>query len=107
MLWIDLPSYAPSRLTLFIKTTSYGRILLNATVNFDSRSIERMQRIFAWIAFAKRPLRSLELLSALSFSDGDVTKEEVAPIYVFELCAPLVEPRRDSTYSFIHVSVKE
>ncbi|KAK0750616.1 hypothetical protein B0T18DRAFT_390004 [Schizothecium vesticola] len=74
---------------------------------FDLRSTERMKSIFGWIAYAKRPLRTFEFQSALVFGAGNLEVAEVAPSYLFNMCAPLVEERRDSTYSFIHVSVKE
>lgn len=68
-----------------------------------------MQSILGWIAFAPRPLRKAELRSALSFSAEveDVNVQELAPNYLFDMCAPLVEERSDSTFAFIHVSVKE
>lgn len=62
-----------------------------------------------WIAFAKRPLRKAELRSALSFSaenDG-VNIQELAPNYLFDMCMPLIEERSDTTFAFIHISVKE
>ena len=86
---------------------SYERILTRATANFDMRSVERMRRIFGWIAFAKRPLRRIEFRSALTFGEGDPDVEDAVPLYFFDMCAPLVEQRRDSSFSFIHASVKE
>jgi hypothetical protein len=66
-----------------------------------------MRQILAWIAFAKRPLRKIEFRSALSFGAGDPMVDELVPSYVFDMCAPLIEQRRDSSFAFIHVSVKE
>ncbi|KAI8722914.1 NACHT domain-containing protein [Fusarium sp. LHS14.1] len=85
----------------------YEKILTQIISHFDERSIARMRSIFGWIAFAKRPLRKAEFRSALAFSSGDPTVDELAPQYLFDKCIPLVEERRDSTFSFIHVSVKE
>jgi hypothetical protein len=66
-----------------------------------------MRQILGWIAFAKRPLRKIEFQSALSFGAGDPTVDEPVPSYIFDMCAPLIEQRRDSSFAFIHVSVKE
>jgi hypothetical protein len=66
-----------------------------------------MKCIFGWIAFAKQPLRKLEFLSAVSFSEGIPQIENLAPQYILDICGPLIEERSDSTLSFIHVSVKE
>lgn len=74
---------------------------------FDERSVVRMKTIFGWIAFAKRPLRKAEFRSALTFSSGDPKANELVPKYWFDKCTPLVEERPDSTFAFIHVSVRE
>lgn len=74
---------------------------------FDARSADRIRCALSWIAYAKRPLKRQELLSALAFSSGDSDVTAPAPRYMLELCSPLVEERRDTTLSFIHVSVKE
>lgn len=66
-----------------------------------------MRLILGWIAFAKRPLRKSEFRSALAFSAGDRNISELPPQDVFNKCVPLVEERCDSTFAFIHVSVKE
>lgn len=88
---------------------SYGQILAQLISHFDKRSVARLQSIFGWIAFAKRPLRKAELRSALSYSAEaeDVNVDELAPNYLFDMCAPLIEERSDSTFAFIHASVKE
>ncbi|KAF1954513.1 hypothetical protein CC80DRAFT_517458 [Byssothecium circinans] len=51
-------------------TEFYQNILTQMVVNLDARSKERITSVLGWIAFAKRPLRRLELLSALAFSPG-------------------------------------
>jgi len=48
-----------------------------------------------------------EFQSALAFGLGDPDVSEVVPAYLFSICAPLIEERKDSTFAFIHVSVKE
>ena len=90
-------------------TFSYGQILARLMSNFDKRSIARMKSILGWIAFAKRPLRKAEFRSALSFDEqaDDLNVQDLAPDYFFDMCAPLIEKRMDSTFCFIHVSVKE
>jgi len=75
--------------------------------NFDARSTQRLKSILGWVAYAKRPMREFELQSALAFGNGNIDVAEVAPSHLFGMCAPLIEKRGDSTYSFIHVSVKE
>ncbi|KAH7236496.1 hypothetical protein BKA59DRAFT_460034 [Fusarium tricinctum] len=85
----------------------YEKILTQITSHFDERSLERMKLIFGWIAFAKRPLRKAEFRSALAFSSGNPDTGELAPQYLFDKCSPLIEERCDSTFAFIHVSVKE
>ena len=92
---------------LFLTIPSYERILTNTISNFDPRSVDRMRQILGWIAFAKRPLRKSEFRSAVSFSAGDPKVDELVPSYIFDMCAPLIEQHRDSSFTFIHVSVKE
>jgi hypothetical protein len=89
------------------KWNSYENILTQITSHFDDRSVARMRSIFGWIAFAKRPLRKAEFRSALALSPGNPDVDELAPQYLFEKCSPLVEERPDSTFAFIHVSVRE
>jgi hypothetical protein len=63
--------------------------------------------MLGWIAFAKRPLRKFEFLSAISFSEGNPKVTNLAPKYILDKCGPLIEERSDSTLAFIHVSVSE
>lgn len=76
-------------------------------VRLDSRSVERFKCALGWIAFSKRPLRKFEFLSAIAFSSGDRNVKHVAPQYMLDICATLIEERPDSRLGFIHVSVKE
>ena len=87
----------------------YGQILAQLMSHFDNRSVSRLQSIMGWIAFAKRPLRKAELRAALSFlpEEDSVHLQELAPTYLLDMCAPLVEERADTTFAFVHVSVKE
>lgn len=86
---------------------SYQQILTRLISHFDSRSKDRLCLIFSWIAFAQRPLRKVELRSALAFSTGQIDDVELIPDYVFELCKPFIEQHPDTTYAFIHSSIKE
>ncbi|GAB1316915.1 NACHT domain-containing protein [Madurella fahalii] len=85
----------------------YGQILTQLTAHLDERSLVRTRLILGWIAFGKRPLRKAEFRSALAFSAGNPDASELAPPYIFEGFAALIEQRRDSTFAFIHVSVKD
>jgi hypothetical protein len=73
----------------------------------DSRSVQRIRSVLGWVAFAKRPLKTFELLSAVTFGQGDPEVDRLIPKYILDICSPLIEERRDSTLAFIHVSVKE
>ncbi|KAG7404211.1 Vegetative incompatibility protein HET-E-1 [Fusarium oxysporum f. sp. rapae] len=99
---LSAPEALPRALQQF-----YEKILTQITSHFDERSLERMKLIFEWIAFAKRPLRKAEFRSALAFSSGNPDTGELAPQYLFDKCSPLIEERSDSTFAFIHVSVRE
>lgn len=85
---------------------SYRKILSQIMESFDARSTQRLKSVFGWIAYAKRPLKEFEFQSALAFGCGETAVGKVAPSHLFTMCAPLIEKRKDSTYSFIHVSVK-
>ncbi|KAK8026415.1 NACHT domain protein [Apiospora marii] len=73
----------------------------------DKRSVDRVKCALGWIAFSQRPLKKIELLSALAFSLGDVSVENIAPQYLLDMCATLIEERPDTRVGFVHVSVKE
>ncbi|KAK7413801.1 hypothetical protein QQX98_007294 [Neonectria punicea] len=92
----------PEKLTDF-----YRKILTQILVTLDPRSVSRIKSVLGWVAFARRPLRKMELLSAISFSAGDPTITHVAPRYILDLCGSLVEERQDATLAFIHISVKD
>ncbi|PTB44819.1 hypothetical protein M441DRAFT_299452 [Trichoderma asperellum CBS 433.97] len=85
----------------------YRKILTQVLIHLDSRSVNRIKCVLGWIAFAKRPLKRLEFLSAVTFSSGDPNVAHVAPQYILDICAPLIDERHDTTLTFIHVSVKE
>ncbi|KAL7916576.1 chromatin remodelling complex Rsc7/Swp82 subunit domain-containing protein [Trichoderma velutinum] len=85
----------------------YRKILLQILTHLDNRSESRVKSILSWIAFAKRPLKRLELLSAITFSSRELEVSHLVPEYILDICGPLVEERSDTTLTFIHVSVKE
>ncbi|KAL7804000.1 hypothetical protein V8C43DRAFT_1900 [Trichoderma afarasin] len=85
----------------------YRKILLQILTHLDIRSESRVKSILSWIAFAKRPLKRLELLSAITFSSGEPEVTNLVPEYILDICGPLIEERGDTTLTFIHVSVKE
>ncbi|KAF3065606.1 hypothetical protein CFAM422_009661 [Trichoderma lentiforme] len=85
----------------------YRKILLQILTHLDIRSENRVKSILSWIAFAKRPLKRLELLSAITFSSGEHEVTNLVPEYILDICGPLCEERGDTTLTFIHVSVKE
>ncbi|KAF2017850.1 hypothetical protein BU24DRAFT_161284 [Aaosphaeria arxii CBS 175.79] len=92
----------PEHLTEF-----YQKLLTQILVRLNEQSQDRVRRVYSWIAFAKRPMKKLEFLSALSFTSGDTNLSKLVPKYIVEdTCSPLIEERRDSTISFIHISVK-
>ncbi|KAL7801430.1 hypothetical protein V8C43DRAFT_312589 [Trichoderma afarasin] len=85
----------------------YGRMLSQIMANFDERSAQRISAVLSWIAFAKRPLRLAELLSALAFDSNQEVVDELVPAYILNRCEPLIQKQADSSYSFVHVSVRD
>ncbi|KAI1208367.1 uncharacterized protein F4807DRAFT_468623 [Annulohypoxylon truncatum] len=85
----------------------YRKILTQILVRLDAQSVHRVRSIFCWIAFARRPLKKIEFLSAISFSAGDPDITHLVPTYILDICGALIEERRDNTLAFIHISVKE
>ncbi|KAF4339743.1 NACHT domain protein [Fusarium beomiforme] len=98
----DSVNQLPRKLTDF-----YQRILSQILAPLDRRSEDRIRCILGWIAFAKRPLRKAELLSAITFSSGDPKVSDLVPEYIIDTTGTLIEERRDSTLAFIHNSVKD
>lgn len=73
----------------------------------DPRSLGRIKSLLGWVAFARRPLTQVECRSAMAFGQGVIETPMMPPQYIFEMCMPLIQENKDSTLSFIHVSVKE
>ncbi|KAK2611705.1 hypothetical protein N8I77_005030 [Diaporthe amygdali] len=85
----------------------YFKLLSQILIPLDQNSKSYISCIFGWVAFARRPLRRSELLSAVGFSSGDPNIELPAPQYILDVCRSLIEERSDTTLAFIHVSVKD
>ncbi|KEZ45978.1 hypothetical protein SAPIO_CDS1375 [Scedosporium apiospermum] len=85
----------------------YSKLLGQIISHRDDDSREIVKSIFRWVAFAKRPLRQLEFLSAVTFSDGNPDVCALVPKFILEECGNLIEVRHDKTICFIHGSVKE
>jgi hypothetical protein len=58
-------------------------------------------------SICKTSSSEIEFQSALAFSAGDPSVDELVPSYIFDMCAPLIEERSDSSFTFIHISIKE
>ncbi|CAK7201606.1 hypothetical protein SEUCBS139899_004314 [Sporothrix eucalyptigena] len=98
----DSVSMLPAELASF-----YRSVFLRMLNNLDARSVDRVRCILGWVAFAKRPLKKLEFMSAVTFSQGNPAVDRLVPRFNLDATATLVEERHDTTISFIHVSVKE
>ncbi|KAK1750445.1 hypothetical protein QBC47DRAFT_394073 [Echria macrotheca] len=85
----------------------YEKLLSRILSDLDRRSALRLRSIFSWIAFAKRPLRKAELQSALLFQTDNTVASRPVPAHILEACKPIVEERRNSTFAFIHISVRD
>ncbi|KAL7799057.1 hypothetical protein V8C37DRAFT_407477 [Trichoderma ceciliae] len=77
------------------------------TALLDDRSVQRIRSVLSWIAFAKRPLRSPELLSALAFDAGHEQVDVLVPAYILDTCEPLIQQQNDTSYAFVHPSVRD
>ncbi|CAI0651167.1 unnamed protein product, partial [Colletotrichum noveboracense] len=84
----------------------YEEMLAGILSRQDIRSFTRMRCLFGWVAYQKRPLRRLELLSAMTFSEYNPGGEKLARDYALDVCKPFLEERKDTSIAFIHSSVK-
>ncbi|ETS86312.1 hypothetical protein PFICI_00140 [Pestalotiopsis fici W106-1] len=85
----------------------YREILAQIIAPLDKQSNERVRSLFGWIAFARNPLKRLELLSAITFSSSDHLVPHLVPDFILTVCGALVEERPNATLAFIHSTVKE
>ncbi|RYP39263.1 hypothetical protein DL768_010728 [Monosporascus sp. mg162] len=85
----------------------YGRILSQVTGNMEKLSILRIQTIFQWVTFARRPLRIFELRSALYYSFGYDRVSQLPPEDIFDKCGQFLARQKDGTFTFIHFSAAE
>ncbi|KAF3017069.1 hypothetical protein E8E14_006048 [Neopestalotiopsis sp. 37M] len=88
-------------------TDYYRKILAQIIAPLDGQSVERVRSLFGWLAFTMRPLKRLELLSAITFSSSNHSIPRLVPDFILKVCGPLVEERANATVSFIHSTVKE
>ncbi|KAI0163700.1 hypothetical protein BJ166DRAFT_526974 [Pestalotiopsis sp. NC0098] len=85
----------------------YREILARIIAPLDVESVERVRSLFGWLAFAKRPLKRLELLSAITFGCSDHLVSHLVPEFILVVCGALVDERPDATLAFIHSTVNE
>lgn len=86
---------------------SYREILARIIAPLDGESVERVRSLFGWLAFAKRPLKRLELLSAITFGSSDHLVSHLVPEFILVVCGALIDERPDTTLAFIHSTVNE
>lgn len=91
----------------FLTQYSYRKLLSQMLARLNRVSVDRVKLVLGWIAFARRPLKKLELLSAITFSLDGSNANHLAPSFFLDVCGSLVEERTDSTLAFIHISVRE
>ncbi|KAK2037492.1 hypothetical protein LZ31DRAFT_170235 [Colletotrichum somersetense] len=87
-------------------TDLYQTIMAQILAPLNPQSKDRVRCLFGWVAFQKRPLKRLELLSAIIFSPGNQGANNIAPDHILEVCGPLLDVKQDTTVTFIHSSVK-
>ncbi|KAK1479161.1 NACHT domain-containing protein [Colletotrichum tamarilloi] len=79
----------------------WARLVLNYLTN--NMFVQKREVVEAVDAL---PHELSELYVKLRINDG-VNVEELAPTYLFDMCMPLIEERSDTTFAFIHISVKD
>lgn len=60
-------------------TEFYQTILVRMIKGLDARSVDRVKTLLSWISFAKRPLKKLELLSAVTFGQSNPEVDRLVP----------------------------
>lgn len=60
-------------------TDFYQTIMAQMIKGLDARSVNRVKMILGWVSFAKRPLKKLELLSAVTFGQGNPEVDRLIP----------------------------
>ncbi|KAL2108322.1 hypothetical protein VUR80DRAFT_3976 [Thermomyces stellatus] len=85
----------------------YRKILSNIVSQLNPASTERVACVLRWIAFAKSPMKRQEILSAVTFSEGEADIDRLVPAFFLQDRSSLIEERYDKTIVFIHASVKE
>ncbi|KAK2060826.1 hypothetical protein LY76DRAFT_509171 [Colletotrichum caudatum] len=79
-------SQLPEKLTdlWVINSPSYQTILAQILAPLNPQSKDRVRCLFGWVAFQKRPLKRLELLSAVIYSPGNQGANNIAPDHILE-----------------------
>jgi hypothetical protein len=78
------------------------------TLAKDGRT-DKVMRILAWLALAKRPLKRHELIHGVSVTPETpvLTRWDVFDGSVIDKCKPLVEELSDGSIALIHFTVEE
>ncbi|KAJ3479085.1 hypothetical protein NLG97_g8410 [Lecanicillium saksenae] len=85
----------------------YRKIVSNITGNLNQASIASVKCILQWIAYTDVPLRKLEILSAVSFTQAGPEVDRLVPSFFLQDCSALMEQKRNNTIGFIHATVKD
>lgn len=87
----------------------YAKIIARLSQQSRSQSMEKIYRIFAWLAFAKRPLKRHELLHGAALTYEKPVLDDRNRLYdtVIDKCKPLVEELPDGTITLVHSIVQE
>ncbi|KAM0476059.1 hypothetical protein ACHAPX_006475 [Trichoderma viride] len=65
--------------------TDYRELLKQVLDDLGPQSVHRIKCVLGWIAFAKRPFKKLEFLSAITFSSADPNVAHLAPQYILDI----------------------
>lgn len=87
--------------------SSYRKILSTIVSHLNPTSTESVKCVLHWIGFSKTPLKKMEILSAVTFSEGVTEVDRLVPSFFLQDCSAVLEEKCDKTIGFIHVSVKE
>ncbi|KAF2108444.1 hypothetical protein BDV96DRAFT_636736 [Lophiotrema nucula] len=86
----------------------YERILVRVTSPHKPNRDKALQ-ILQWVAFARRPVRSCEILNAIAFTTdrSTINQDTMLSKAVLKLCSPLIEQHADGVIQFVHFTVRE
>ena len=88
---------------------AYAKIIGNFKARLSDVNMNKATRILEWIAFARRPLRTHELLDGITLHAGNQVLDETSrqQAGVLELCKPIIEDGPGRTIQFVHFSAKQ